>query len=200
MKRCLLSLAIVVAMAGCAFAGTLRGVVTDLFGLPLQKATIEIRIGDRSFRSSSRADGTYELENLPPGEGVITVSMKGFEKGVQSFTIREFQALYLDVGLEIGALPEWTGKISGAITSVNRMPLKDAEVVWLNPFNSRHGGKTKTDGWGRYRIVVTQPGQYLVYAVMPGYELRSITTKITIAHTIDEQNLVLLPLEQVHRR
>lgn len=88
--------------------GAVQGQVTDVTDAAIAGALVEVRSESRGFHASTRSDdvGWFTVNGLEPGTYVIDVSLNGFRRHVQPFTLRVNQQLRLKVALQVGAITE----------------------------------------------------------------------------------------------
>jgi hypothetical protein len=86
----------------------LQGQVTDVTGAAVAGASVQIRSESTSFQASTRSDdlGWYVVTGMEPGTYLIDVSLDGFRRHVQPFTLHINQRLRLDVALQVGPVAE----------------------------------------------------------------------------------------------
>ncbi|MEK7404191.1 MAG: TonB-dependent receptor [Acidobacteriota bacterium] len=147
-KSCVTILLVLVA-SGFALAqsplGTITGTVTDAqeARVPGAEATaLHVETGI-PFKTTSSADGTYVLPNLPVGRYEVSVSASGFKTFRRTGVVLEVaQRLRLDVKLELGAVAE-TVTVSGEVSRVQTEQSTLGTVVERQrveelPLNGRH--------------------------------------------------------------
>ncbi len=66
---------------------TLRGRIVDTNGQPIVGATVELRVGDRTFEATTDANGSYVFENVPEGPAQIRVGAEGFDESASEITV-----------------------------------------------------------------------------------------------------------------
>src|SRR2546427_526093 len=105
-------------------AGTIKGTVLDPSGAAVPGAVISVRnpVTGYSQETTSAADGTFQLSNLPPNPYHLEVQAKGFAVFTQDVAVR-------------GSLPvQLTAKLAveGSSTTVN-VEAAGADLVELDP-------------------------------------------------------------------
>ncbi len=125
--------------------GTITGTVSDVQGARVPGVElVATQVGTNlSFRTSSSAEGTYSIPNLPVGRYVLTASAPGFKTIKRSDLVLEVaQRLRVDLTLEVG-------EVSEAVTVVGEPPRVQTEDSALGtvverqrieqlPMNGRH--------------------------------------------------------------
>ncbi len=110
MNRVLLAILTIVLLTNSAFAqavitvAQLNGTVRDSTGSVVANASVNLRNLDtnRTYTSTSDAQGYYIVPNLPPGSYELNVTYSGFEPYVQSsIQLRVGQTATLDVTLAV---------------------------------------------------------------------------------------------------
>ena len=177
----------------------LQGKVVDLLGAPIEGAEVEILIAesDAKLKTTTDKSGRYEFYKIPYGNFTITARAKGFRQESYESSVFEGEPKQFDFGLEMGSLSDYPSfEIEGIITK-NNLPVENATVAIVNVFNYRIAEKTTTNHDERYKITVTNPGQYVVYAF--GTKLTASASAIYLAPTLipkrNQINLVLKSLE-----
>jgi hypothetical protein len=169
--------------------GHLRGWVTDLYGSPVAEAKIEL-ISDEQFRpyqTRTDSNGNYEFTNLPSGNLTISVNAFGFLQEKRGIYLNKSEKLILDFGLEVGRLTDLPPiEISGRVQQPNKLPLAEATVVVISVFKPQLSLKARTDQTGHYKILVDNPGQYVVVAAKLGLSLEA--TPITLSSKLPREH------------
>ncbi len=102
-------------LLGCAAAwgqthtATVRGIVKDSSGAPVQSASISLTNVDqrRSWDNRTTESGEYVLVQIPPGNYALTIEAKGFKKYEHpGLVLQVAQTFAFDVALEVGAVTE----------------------------------------------------------------------------------------------
>ncbi len=122
---------------------TLRGFVRDVDGKPVQDAEISV---DRvpvaqDDVAESMPDGTFQLDDLPPGDIHVSVQAKGYTQSHHELTVMAGEALDWEVTVHRG------NRILGVLTDPEGNPLID---WWLTIPGANH--YTKTDDQGRFAV------------------------------------------------
>jgi hypothetical protein len=108
----LLVLLVVVGASDPAGAQTVRGAVqgqvTDVTGAAIAGAVVQVRSDTTGFRASARSDdnGWFVVTGVEPGSYLLDVSLDGFRRHVQPFTVHVNQRLRLDAALQVGPVTE----------------------------------------------------------------------------------------------
>lgn len=162
------------AVANCAEAATIRGIVLDHYtGRPLARTvvTLESIQGYGSAKTSIRtgSTGQFVFLSLNPGAYLLSAARPSFAtwKYGQKFWnapgapifLTEESAPYLDLRLHRLAA------ISGAIWDENEIGIAEQEVyAYRNTKPPTLSARGRTDDRGVYRIGGLNPGQYLIRA------------------------------------
>jgi Carboxypeptidase regulatory-like domain/TonB-dependent Receptor Plug Domain len=145
---------------GQGLTGTISGVVTDPNNAVVPAAMVSARNVETNAVAQTQTDenGYYRFPNLPPGNYVISVVVKGFRKAelsAQQLTVAA--ALRADVPLQIGEVSE-TVTVEAAASNVNtenaQLGLALTEIPTL-PNISGAGGRNALN------LVALQPGVVL---------------------------------------
>ena len=112
--RLFITLCLVMALGGIAMGqettGNIRGTVKDANGAAVANATVTATNPQRSWNTTTDDQGTYEFQQLPPGQYVVSVVASGFSE-----TKRE------DIPVELGRTLQVNidVNVAGAAASVN---------------------------------------------------------------------------------
>ena len=155
--------------------GTLAGRVHDPAGAAVAGAVIHLDADERTARTvSARADGTFELTEVEPGDYQVVAAGPGFvphrDDGV---AVRAGAATQLDITLTAGGTAV-VGRVSDAMGG----PIEGAVVTAARRRGPLDQGQTSaatlTDRDGRYRLSLA-PGSYGLGAAHDDY-LRAATS------------------------
>ena len=174
---------------------TLRGVLRDPQGRPVEGAIVELRHGSRTV---SQADGAYEVRFEPNFEREMSDGVLLVRHPARNL------AACLDVApvnstLDVQLAPAAT--IAGRVTDPNGSALPGAVVNVLLHWQ-RFGftfGRTMADAQGRFLIAALAPGQrYEVTAQARGstQARRQLRISDNQSQTVDFGTLVLAPTDQ----
>ncbi len=154
------------AMGGC----TVRGRVTRRGeSVRWVQVSLESRIpGEEEFPPSrgrrpipcmTSEDGSYAIREVPAGQATMWVSQALNRRHRFPLTIPEAGELVFDVQLPGGAI---AGRV---VRASNGSPVLGAELSasCVDGESSVHGGTTRTDEDGRYRIEDLSPGNYSLH-------------------------------------
>ncbi|MGH9840209.1 MAG: carboxypeptidase regulatory-like domain-containing protein, partial [Blastocatellia bacterium] len=99
--------------------GNLRGVVSDPSKAVISGAAIMVKNKATGVErvATSKSDGDFIINNLPPGEYEVKVAIRGFKTSLSSVTVQVGDTSSVEVSLEIGEATE-TVIISGDSTAV----------------------------------------------------------------------------------
>ena len=99
------------------------GTITDIFGNPIEGATVEAYSGERAITDSK---GKYEIKNIEKGSYALTVSKDGYKKGTIMTTLADIVNNADGVLLE--ANQSYVGKNGGTNTAKYDLYLKRTET------------------------------------------------------------------------
>lgn len=144
-------------------AGELVGVVCDMFGTPIEGASVRAVSADTTIERSarSRSDGAFDLGIVPPGVYTVTFRRQGYHQKVLSHFIDK-ESINMVVALRQGRL--FISKahvIRGSVPSDRRRrsPLTVTAVARFDSTVSSVGNVLRS---GTFTIRVSIPGDYLV--------------------------------------
>ena len=109
LSRTLLACLFCAAVFGQTQTATVRGIVTDRSSAVIPNATVTLTNVDqnRTWRTTSNAEGDYVIVQIPPGNYELTAEATGFKRYQRSGLILEVaQVAELDISLELGAVTE----------------------------------------------------------------------------------------------
>jgi hypothetical protein len=144
--------------------GNVTGTVADGNGQALSGATV----GAAGLSTSSTADGSYALNNLPAGQTTIQASLTGFQSGSTTVTV---------VAATTTAAPAITlvsssGAISGSVKSSTGAAIAGASVGF-------GGGTATTDANGNFTLGGVPVGTVQLVASAQGFQ--SVTQSVIVA-------------------
>ena len=128
------SLVLTLVSASLAFAqttnGNLRGTVNDPNGAVLPNATVTVknRETNATRRAVTKEDGTFAVDNLPPGQYEVTIEAQGFQKTLKPFTLQTSASVEENFTLTVGSNTE-TVVISADAAQVNTSDYKVDGVI-----------------------------------------------------------------------
>lgn len=174
----LLLVATVTGAGGVGVEGkaSLRGRITDFFGYPIPDTVVEVSSDKLKSPSTARSDqsGEYKIDNLPEGSLKVSVKARGFRQEELVVSPQPGENVLLDVALQVGQLADLPQmEVTGVVQQSGGGPLADATVTLINAFDRRTVEKVRTDKTGKYRAVLSHPGQYLIYADKAGFAVQS---------------------------
>lgn len=154
----------------------LRGQVYDGLGNPIAGVTAKLRLQAEQIRSvTSDEQGSFEISGIPAGEYLLILESRGFATREVRVSLRAGKSVSIDVCLDVGIHFDYTpSRVSGLVKQRNGLPLVDAVVKVLNPFDQRVVSTGRTDSSGRYRLEVYLGGQYVVVVHKPGFEVAAV--------------------------
>jgi hypothetical protein len=144
--------------------GNVTGTVADGNGQALSGATV----GAAGLSTSSTADGSYALNNLPAGQTIIQASLTGFQSESTTVTV---------VAATTTAAPAITlvsssGAISGSVKSSTGAAIAGASVGF-------GGGTATTDANGNFTLGGVPVGTVQLVASAQGFQ--SVTQSVIVA-------------------
>lgn len=102
--------------------GSVQGDVTDPQGAIVPGASVSIANKGTGFErtQTTKSDGSYRFQQLPPGEYTVTITAQGFKRSVvDHVTVAVGQSTPLDVALTIGGVGE-TVEIQAGEAGIDR--------------------------------------------------------------------------------
>jgi hypothetical protein len=144
--------------------GNVSGTVVDGNGQPLSGAIVSAA----GLTTSTAADGSYALNNLPAGSTTIKASLTGFQSGSTTVTV---------VAATTTAAPAITlvsgsGSITGSVKTTAGAAIADASVGF-------GGGTATTDANGNYTLNGVPVGTVQLVASASGFQ--SVTQSVTVS-------------------
>jgi len=144
--------------------GNVTGSVVDSNGAALSGATVTAA----GLTTSTAADGSYALNNLPAGQTTIQASLTGFQSGSTTVTV---------VAATTTAAPAITlvsgsGSITGNVKSTSGTAIAGASVGF-------GGGTATTDANGNYTLTGVPVGTVQLVASASGFQ--SVTQSVTVS-------------------
>ncbi len=110
--------------------GNLRGNVTDPNGavLPNAAVTVKNRNTNAVRKAVTNEEGSFAVDNLPPGEYEVTIEVRGFQKTLKPFTLLTGASVEENFALTVGSNTE-TVVISADSAQVNTSDYKVDGVI-----------------------------------------------------------------------
>ncbi|MBI2136525.1 carboxypeptidase regulatory-like domain-containing protein, partial [Candidatus Woesearchaeota archaeon] len=151
------------------------GLVTDISGKPLEKATVIIQgIGQLETLSG----GEYEIEDVPPGKYVIKVIKSQYLTNVTTFTIAAGETeKIINFNLMQAAFGTISGKVTDDSPSLKEIPNAVIKVTGLDTDNDY-----LSDQQGNYALLfhlLAQEKDYNIEASAPGYFSKTETATLS---------------------
>jgi hypothetical protein len=160
--------------------GTVMGIVKDDYNETIAGATVTAA----GVTTTTGADGSYTLANIPVGSQTINASATGYRAASVSVTVMADQTTQQDI-----TLPRVTGNIKGKITNaVTGQPINGADVDLL-PFPLSFG---TSDAGGNYAMTGVPTGPQVILATAPGYYAKLAVVNVS-ADTTVTQDFALTP-------
>jgi uncharacterized repeat protein (TIGR01451 family) len=150
--------------------GVLSGLITEAgTGFPLADATVQI--GDDAAPARTAADGTYSIEDLPPGTYAVAACKDGFACASATAQVRSGAPTTLDLGLAAlapGGAPAATGSAAGFVRLRDGRPAPAGTPVALHPdgpgCEAIPAVSVVTDASGRFLASRVPAGLYMACA------------------------------------
>lgn len=101
--------------------GSIKGIITEVNGMPLSGATVYIKALDKG--TVTDFDGNYIIENIAPGTYDVSVSYIGYETSIQSVTVTAGSATTLNTSIK-----ESDTVLNQVIITANKQPQKITDV------------------------------------------------------------------------
>lgn len=146
--------------------GTITGIVTDRNKMPIPGA--EVRLDSQAFPGDptpsnvivhSAANGTYRVDNAPPGGAAITVSRAGFVKQGRGVTVRDAKtADNINFELENGNM------IAGVVEDLEGNPIAGAKVQAAGINGAAGSEEDTTDKKGKFELNNLGKGEFRLTA------------------------------------
>lgn len=134
--------------------GILEGTVSDSLGAPIQAAKVTAASADRTYRTTTKSDGSFKLR-VVAGDYTVSASAFGYLTASQPGLVAEGGATI--VNFSLADAPWWT--ISGTVTAGSGEPLTGAKVV----VEETPLAPAFSDAMGKYSITVPE-GNYKLTA------------------------------------
>jgi hypothetical protein len=144
--------------------GNVTGTVADGNGQALSGATVSAA----GLSTTTAADGTYALNNLPAGQTTIQASLTGFQSGSVTVTVVAATTTPAPAITLISS----SGAISGSVKSSMGAAIAGASVGY-------GGGTATTDSNGNYTLAGVPVGTVQLVASASGFQ--SVTQSVTVA-------------------
>ncbi len=151
----------------------LSGQVYDAMGSSIGGATVKLMRKAEQIRSvTSDENGRFVIGGVPAGEYLLILESRGFATREVRVDLGTRQIGSIDVCLDIGVhFDHVPSRVSGVVKLTNGLPLVDAVVKVVNPFDQRVISIGRTDSSGRYQLEVYLGGQYVVVVFKPGFKV-----------------------------
>lgn len=171
------SLAAQAAPTSGKLISTITGTVRDTAGRAVPEAIVYLAELRRSMRT--RADGTFSLPDLTPGDYTIGVRVLGFVPVSERIRIDTgTTSVVFELTPALTSLPSVVtkasrGGLSGVILDGDGKPLRATEIR----VQGAGVGGAKTDSLGEFFIPV-KAGHYLVRVEKPGFERQLVSVTV----------------------
>ena len=143
--------------------GNITGTVVDGNGQPLSGATVSAA----ALSTSSAADGSYALNNLPAGQTTIQASLTGFQSGSTSVNV----VASATTTAPAITLVSSSGSITGSVKTTDGAAIAGASVGY-------GGGTATTDANGNYTLSGVPVGTVQLVASASGFQ--SVTQSVAV--------------------
>lgn len=163
-------------------SGSFAGTVTDsVRGNPISGVLIVATKGNQQRESTTtNANGTYLFSNINPGNFTIIASATDYETQAVGARLVNNQTTIIDFALlpTNGIISAISGTVIDAITT---LPISGATINILQ--GTELIQTTTTNGVGFYSVSNLAPGNYIVQASAPAYQLQSIGASVQLGVT-----------------
>lgn len=143
--------------------GNVTGQVVDSNGAELSGASVSAS----GLNTTTAADGSYALNNLPAGQTTITASLTGFKSGSTTVSVVAGTA----TAAPAITLVSSSGTITGAVQNSSGAAIAGASVGY-------GGGTATTDASGSYTLTGVPAGTVQLVASASGFQ--SVTQSVTV--------------------
>jgi len=130
---------------GQSFTSSITGVVADPSGASVANASLELKNIDTSdvHNFKTQIDGTYQFNNLAPGNYELAVTAPGFKTHVQrNLILRAQTAATVNVALELGGTEQRVEVSESAVLvdtqTANNASTLDRQLIQALPNNTRN--------------------------------------------------------------
>lgn len=177
----------------------LRGQVYDAMGNPIAGVTAKLLLNAKQIRSvTTDENGRFEISGVPAGEYLLSLESRGFatRRVRVNLATRQIESIQvsLDIGVHFDHVPS---RVSGIVRLRNGVPLGDANVIVLNPFDQRVISTGPTDSSGHYQLEVYLGGQYIVVVHKPGLKVAAVPIVLDQQKSLD---FIIDPLSPPRRQ
>ena len=183
-----------------------KGTVVNFAGVPYEGANIKLTSKElKSYKNENKIEkqtttdskGQYSFTNLPEGSYEVKLESNGtgiLEQTVETRLISDGNTYEADFGLEFGSIDDCPlHTVYGTIKNENGKFIEGAKISVINAFNQRRVFSAKTDNKGIYQIDLCNPGQYLIFANTPNYEIQVNSLVFPAKTPLKIVNFILKP-------
>ncbi|MCH8490795.1 MAG: carboxypeptidase regulatory-like domain-containing protein [Oceanicaulis sp.] len=160
-----------------AAAGAISGIVRDINNNPISDAEVFVNNGNGAgFETVSNTDGEYDLNNLPPGTYIVTVSRSGYSvpAGIE-VDLSPGNLVVTDAN--ITDLVPNNASVSGIVrNNASNTPLQGVQVSLSGTEGS---GSAITNSEGLYTIANLAPGSYTVRFQRENFRTESLSVNLS---------------------
>ncbi|MFC4098834.1 carboxypeptidase regulatory-like domain-containing protein [Paenibacillus xanthanilyticus] len=173
--------------------GGIGGTVTGTDGSPIAGAAVIVRqdsaAGPIVARTVTDSAGRYTIDNLDPGNYVLTASAEDFQTSVSGAIVQPNATAAADF-----VLAPSPGTISGVVVELaTGAPIPNAFIeVRLLRANGIAVATGFTDASGNFAVDSLPPGSYTVIATAAGFQTNGATVMLEAAET-ENASIALLP-------
>jgi protocatechuate 3,4-dioxygenase beta subunit len=155
-------------------AGTISGRVIDADGTPLKTATVGVRVEFRGLTSpwtTTGADGSFTLWDIPPGEYTLHASQARGEKGVLEGEVKGVRPDGPEVTVQLKIKPGIVLRFFSAQNPTERVATDALGYTCQRSPDATSGfGGMRSRGRRTWYRLDKQPGVWYVKVSVPGYE------------------------------
>lgn len=164
-------------------SGSIAGEVETWDGQPARDAVIRVGVGDRAATAETDDRGAFEVDDLPTGSAIVTVTAPGHREESVRAEVRAGHTEELAVELT----HEGSSEIKGVVLSYQGEPIRAAIEIEPLEIELRAGRE------GRFQTEVP-PGDYRISISAPGHrnQVRSIT--------VEEKGVTVLNVDLMEER
>jgi hypothetical protein len=176
------------AVMGVNASGRVTGRVTDIVtGTGISGAEVYLDSSAGNKLVFTDGSGYYQANDLSPGSYNVVVAKSGYARAHQ-YGVNVVSGLTTS-GINF-QLTTRMGQISGLVTNINGVPLKDV-IILVDSTEGYGFGNTITDGNGKYLVTGLAPMQYYVHADASGYAAQVKNAIVYDGETTDNINFIL---------
>ncbi len=84
----------------------IHGTVVDPSGAAASHAAITLHSRTKHFEATTKADGKFDLQNVPPGDYELSISLPGFQVASRWMTLQSHDVATIDATLYVGSVAQ----------------------------------------------------------------------------------------------